>query len=113
VAELVRPLEIPGDPTRGLLLLTLELAVPMWIELVRELPAEAKVERCRQLVDVIASRGDVLMFRTPARPRSPHEGDRTGTAGVFNALAETLGILAHAPGGVTFSGRHWEAAPPG
>jgi hypothetical protein len=34
------------------------------------------------------------------------------TAKVFNALAESIGVLSFAPGGVTAFGNHWESWHP-
>jgi len=82
-----------------LLLGLLELAVPGWIERLRNMsPADLDVRRAAAL-DFIAHQADVLMRRT-----------KSGKAATgFNSIAEGLAVLAYQPGGVTWCGMHWEA----
>lgn len=85
-------------PASALLLISLEAAVPLWIDRVRRVPFEQRAERAKTLADVVASKGDVLQF-----------GGKSGEAAeAFNALAEGLAIAALQPGGVTFHELHWE-----
>lgn len=86
---------------QSLLVQTLQLAVPMWIDRAAErgalrdaLLAEWREEAC----EVVLSEGDNILYR--ARKR----GD---TARAFNALARGLAVLAYAPGGVTAFGLVW------
>lgn len=86
------------------LLLSLEVAVPIWIaELMNDVLLWSRVEEWRREgLDAIASCGDVLMYG----------GKRGEAAEVFNHLARALAAMAFLPGGVTFAGMHFEAAPP-
>lgn len=81
--------------------MTLELAVPMWVEKIKSynLPLEAFEARRLKCSQHIAEHGDNIMFR------SKKKGD---TARAFNRLAEALAICSFAPGGVTFAGMKWE-----
>lgn len=85
------------EAARALLLSTLELAVPMWQEEWRGRPPAEREIRGRELSQVVAERGDVILYRAK------------GTAEAFNALAEAVAILSFQPGGVEFLGRRWEA----
>lgn len=87
-------------PDDFLLMATLEVAVPLWIERVRPMPMDARLARAQELADVVAAKGDVIMFKSSKKGES-------GAA--FNALAEALAIMAFAPGGVLFNGQRWEA----
>lgn len=76
----------------------LTLAVPMWQERLKARPWADLVPRSREIADIVASHGDVILYR----------GKKTGeTAAAFNALAEGLAILSFAPGGVRFMGCCW------
>lgn len=85
-----------------LLRTSLSAAVPLWIEELRHLPEEARMRLGRECAQVIAEKGDVIQFK------SKKAGE---TAAAFNALAKGLACLAYVPGGVTFLGVHFEAAP--
>ena len=93
---------LPGapDPRSDLLSVSLELAVPLWIERVRWWSDAEQARRARICSVEVGSHGDGILFRT------------THTKTAFNALAEGLAIAAFAPGGVTFKGQHWEVPPP-
>jgi hypothetical protein len=82
---------------------TLAVAVPLWIERYRHVDPEDAQRRSQVCLDVIASRGDQILYRSEKKG---------GTAVAFNHLAEALAILAFSPGGVTFAGQHWEAFRP-
>jgi len=84
-------------PNSELMKLTLQAAVPLWIEKVRHYSDAQRTERAGLCAQVIAEKGDVLQYG----------GKGAGKA--FNALAEGLACLAFAPGGVKFAGMHWEA----
>jgi len=91
-----------------LLRVSLSVAVPLWIERLRPLGPEHRQRRAQELATIVASEGDRLMYKTPAKRHK--DGTRTrGTADVFNSLAEGLACLAYCPGGVTFLGEHFEA----
>lgn len=90
----------PSDTTVFVLMLSLEAAVPLWIEEFRGLTFEEREKIAHEASDIIASKGDVLQFRAKKKGE---------TAKAFNALARGLAVLAYAPGGVTFNGRKWEA----
>lgn len=84
--------------TRALLLSTLELAVPLWVDRLRQQPLSEILARAPTLSQTIAEHGDDILFK------SKRKGD---TAKAFNALAESLAALSFMPGGVTFLGRTW------
>lgn len=83
-----------------LLMLSLEVAVPLAIDEVRTWTPEERLAYCRQHADVIASRGDDLMFR------SSKKGE---TGRLFAILARCLACLSFMPGGVTFATLRWES----
>lgn len=60
----------------------------------------AAIPAKKNIAQLLGEKGDCLFFK--------HEGE---TARVFNALAEGIAVLAHAPGGVKAFGRHWCAGP--
>ena len=77
------------------LMLTLDLAMPIAILQMRDwTPRQRETARAAD-VDMVASHGDDLLF-----------GGRNCTA-AFAAAARGLALLADAPGGVDFAGRHW------
>lgn len=80
-----------------LLKLTLEVAVPLWIERYRGQSFERLKERAGECSQVIAEHGDDILYR----------GKHTATA--FNRLAEALAILSFPPGGVRFAGMFFQA----
>lgn len=84
----------------GLLRSTLSVAVPMWIERLRSLGWDLVLERAKVCSQVIAEKGDVIMFRG---------GKKGETAYAFNHLAEGIACLAFAPGGVHVFGDHYDA----
>jgi hypothetical protein len=59
---------------------------------------EQRIARASGLADIIASQGDIILYRG---------GKKGETAKAFNAMAEGLAIGAYQPGGVTFLGEHW------
>lgn len=79
---------------------TLELAVPQWIDRVREWTPEHRAEQAQKSGQHIAEHGDVVLYK------SKKKGE---TAEAFNQLAVGLAVLAFAPGGVRFMGLHFEA----
>jgi hypothetical protein len=92
----------PETLQRMILIETLTVAVPLWIERIRDLGDTAARdslvrEYAADAVDAVASRGDVLQFG----------GARGEAAAVFNATARGLAALACCPGGVTFLGVAW------
>jgi hypothetical protein len=93
--------KVVSDVSRQeLLVAALSAAVPLWIEQLRRLPLADILARARELAQVIAEHGDVILYR----------GKKTGeSAKAFNALAEGIACLAFAPGGVRAFGMHFEA----
>jgi hypothetical protein len=87
----------------ALLNLSLELAVPLRIEMLRKHPIGhiLNQRRLEELADDVACYGDLVMFRK----------EKGQTAEHFNRLAEGLARLAFVSGGVTFNGVHFEANP--
>jgi len=86
--------------TETLLRETLKTAVPLWIEELKGVPFDDIIERARRCSDIVAAKGDNILFR------SKKKGE---TAEAFNRLAEGIACLAFCPGGVTFLGLHFEA----
>jgi len=86
-----------------LMLATLQVAVPLWAERLKHQRLADLLPRARELAQVVAEKGDVLQFKSKKRGE---------TAKAFDALAEGLAILSFAPGGVRFSGVHFENAHP-
>jgi len=88
------------DTTRAHLAAALSTAVPFLIEDLRHQPFEKIHERAREAAQVVAEKGDIILFRSK-KPGA--------TAAAFAALAEGLACLAFCPGGVTFLGLKFEA----
>ena len=89
--------------TSDLLSASLSAAVPLWIERLKSQPWEVLDQRRSQCIDVIASHGDNILYRS----KKPG-----GTAKAFNALAEAIAILSFAPGGVRIFGLEFVAVHP-
>jgi hypothetical protein len=89
-----------GDCNFDLLNIALEAAVPLWIHRFKDVPLERVLNRKRleELGDIVAERGDVVLYCTKKK-----------TADAFNKLAEALARLAHTQGGVLFNGVRYEA----
>jgi hypothetical protein len=96
-----RTYEEGGSPDKIALEVSLEAAVPLWIEKVRGLTEWERRKRRHTCAAFVGAHGDSIMFRTQ-NPQRTIDG--------FNRLAEGLALLAYAPGGVTAFGQHWEAA---
>lgn len=86
------------EQTRTLIVDTLEVAVPLWISQLREVPWKLIDARREPCMLMIAEHGDDILFK------SKRQGD---TAKAFNALAEAVAILSFIPGGVKVFGRIW------
>jgi hypothetical protein len=86
-----------------LLKIALSAAVPLWILKVRSWPEAQRAERAKVCGQMVASHGDVIMFKQAATKKNP-----IGSAEAFNALAEGLALLSFYPGGVKFADLHWE-----
>jgi hypothetical protein len=67
-------------------------------------PSPDDVERARRYANVLAEKGDRLLFRS----KKPGE-----TADMFNGLADAVAVMAFCPGGVTTFGQHYEATVKG
>jgi len=83
----------------ALLDVSLQVAIPFWIEFHRDTDPDRRVERARELAQVIASHGDDILYRSKRSEES---------ARAFNALAEGIALMAYQPGGVRFMGVKWE-----
>lgn len=83
-----------------LLSISLQCAVPLWQMQLQQRPWNLIASRAPELCDVIAHKGDVILFK------SKKKGE---TAGAFNALAEAIALLSFFPGGVNIFGQRWEA----
>lgn len=90
-----------SSATRSLLEASLSVAVPLWIERLRDKPFDFILERARECGQAVAERGDIIQFRSKKKGAS---------AEAFNRLAEGLACAALvADGGVRFLGMHFEA----
>lgn len=86
------------DLARGLL----QVAVPLWIDRLREMePIEREETRQRWMAGAEEAGvfNEAALFRT-----KPGESERA-----FNGLAKCLAALAFVEGGATFAGDRWEA----
>lgn len=91
----------PSSTTRDLLLVSLETAVPLWIERLRHQSVDYIIGRARECGQAIAERGDVIQFKSKTKGK---------TAEAFDRLAEGIAAAAIvAPGGISFLGVRWEA----
>lgn len=88
------------DSKRTLLVTTLQLAVPLWIEELRHQSWEHILARAKVCSQVVAEKGDVILFKSKKKGES---------AEAFNRLAEGIACLSFCPGGVKIWGEHWEA----
>lgn len=81
----------------------LELAVPLWIDRIRQeaWSEEHRLGRAKVCAQVVAEKGDVLQFGSKTKGEA---------ANVFNRLAEGLACAAYQPGGVKFAGLVFEAS---
>ena len=86
-----------------LLPIALSAAVPLWQAELAELPW-AEVEACTVgVADLLAERGDVLLFG----------GGKKGEVNtIFNRLAKAIAAMSFLPGGIRIFGCHWEAKHP-
>ena len=95
------------------LVISLQVAVPLWIERWRRATAQQRCDRAIECAEVVASDGDKILYRSRPRPaRRLRDGTYTqaeaGTAEAFNHLAEGIALGAYQPGGITIFGHHWE-----
>ena len=90
------------DTTPFLLRLSLEVAVPLHIHEMKDWSLESLEAVAKGAVDTIASKGDIILYK------SPKKGE---TAAAFNTLARAVAAAAFFPGGVKLFGLHFEAYP--
>lgn len=86
----------------GVLIPSLEAAVPLWMAQLRDLDESSRATLMRAWRDAawepLAHMSDVGMMA----------GGTTGeAAGWFNHLARAIAVMSYAEGGVTIFGRHW------
>lgn len=86
-----------------LLRLTLQVAVPMWQEKLRRQAWSDIAARMPELSNIIASKGDVILYRGKKRGE---------TAAAFNALAEAVAAMSFVPGGVQVFGIRFVSVHP-
>lgn len=87
------------DRVQALLVTSLEVAVPLWVQQLRQRPWSELQARASRAMQMIAEHGDNILYKA----RRPGE-----TAAAFNALAEAVAILSFSPGGVKLFGQHWQ-----
>lgn len=83
-----------------LLKLSLEIAVPIWIDQLRSSTFEERAWRAHRCAEVVGHKGDIILYR------SSKKGE---TAEAFNRLAEGVACAAFQPGGIKCFGLHFEA----
>ena len=91
---------LPSLPAEHPLPCMMNLAVRLWIVEFRRLTAAERAQRIEGAAQVIATKGDVLLYG------SKREGE---AAEVFNVTAKVLAVMAFQPGGVRAFGNHWQA----
>lgn len=91
------------DTKLALLQAALGASVPLRVAELSERPLGELMARAPELAQVIAEKGDVILYRSKKRG---------GTAAAFNALAEAVAILSFAPGGVTVFDCHFASTHP-
>lgn len=105
---------VDDEELRQLMLRTaLEVAVPLWIEVVRRMDPDERAEVAAECSAIIAcgEKRDETRGRHGAGPALLAHGMPGKTRDVFNATAVGLAVMAFAPGGVNYLGSHWEASP--
>lgn len=114
------PGPLAGEAQLWLLLVFLETAVPMWVSAAATWPAERLSREAREATSVLAHGAAALAGPAGAPPgpgvecstaQDPAAG--LSRAAVYDAIAKSLALGALAPGGVSWLGRHWCAAPHG
>ena len=100
-----------ANPTTSLLAISLSAAVPLRIMEYerRGGPVEADFARAGEVSQLLAEKGDVLMYGYKDK-RTP-KGEPS-VAHIFNALADAIAVLAFYPGGVRTFGMHFEGKLP-
>lgn len=83
---------------RDVLVTTLQVAVPLWIQEVAGLTGDERLATARECSQMIAEHGDDIIFLSPGKGK---------TAEAFDALAKGLACAAHQAGGVLFMGAHF------
>jgi hypothetical protein len=63
-------------------------------------PTPEQIEACRFIAEDLGERGDLLLFGSPKKGES---------ADLANKLAQSIAVLAFAPGGVDIFDMHFEA----
>ncbi|MCP9947203.1 hypothetical protein LUX33_01165 [Actinomadura madurae] len=89
-------------------------AVPDWMTKASAWTPQELRDACEDAADVISSGGDQLLYGSPppaCRRKNTDLPPEPTVEDIADALARGLGILAHAPGGVTALHRHWCASP--
>lgn len=93
-----------ADNTKlALLQAALGAAVPLWVHELQLTPLADLLARGPELAQVLAEKGDVILYRGKKKGES---------ARAFNALAEAVAVLSFTPGGVTLFGIHFENKHP-
>lgn len=90
------------DSNNTLLQMTIEATVPfkIWELQQRGGPTDTDWEWAATQTDVIAEKGDVILYKDPKRGV---------TGSLMGNLIRVLAIMAFVPGGVTFAGIHFDA----
>jgi hypothetical protein len=103
---------VNDDELRQLMLsVALSVAVPLWIEVVRLMSDEQRIEVAAECSAIIAlgEKYDEKRGRYGSGPALLACGMPGETAPVFNSTALGLAVMAFAPGGANYLGIHWEA----
>lgn len=98
--------KLPDEPLDATTMVFLRLAVPLWVERYRDLPASICNARAHAIAPTLASHQGVAAIIDPDARGTVKKGSM---GGAFNLLAEGLALMSLCPGGVDFGGEHWEA----
>lgn len=96
---------------RELLLASLQILVPLWIDHARGWTPEQRCARAHEASGVLAmgEHCDELRGRHGNGPASFANGSPGGSGAMLNSLAMGIALLALQPGGIDYAGAHWEA----
>lgn len=93
------PYHVTGLKGDSRLEICLAAAVPLWIEKMKAMPWEERMEMIKGAGDALAFKGDILLFG----------GGKRGEQGdIFNQLAKAIAVMSFLPGGINTFGGHWE-----
>lgn len=100
-----------GDQDASLLADILDIAVPIQLMILKEIPPEELPEILARwtagAADLITSSDASLLYPMKKSPKTAKHVEEPGTVATFAALARGIAAAAYAPGGITAFGRYW------